>query len=138
MAIPKLLSCEKPLQTCTPPDFKFYPNKLTNETFLPYGITLNCLFFIIKCIVKCNECEHTITSFIIYLAKIIFKISRVTKTKWDRLLVFAQQTVYNVRCEMRQGSASLTSIPFPLHSHSIRFIGHDDGHSLIYYGSNHG
>ena len=40
---------------------------------------LNCLFFfIVKCIVKCNESEHKINSFIIYLAKIIFKISWVT------------------------------------------------------------
>ena len=39
---------------------------------------LNCFcFFIVKCIVKCNESEHKINSFIIYLAKIIFKISWV-------------------------------------------------------------
>ena len=24
---------------------KFYPSKLTNETFLPYGIMSNCLFY---------------------------------------------------------------------------------------------
>ena len=34
----------------------------------------NVVFFI----VKCNESEHKISSFIIYLAKIIFKISWVT------------------------------------------------------------
>ena len=40
---------------------------------------------------------------------------KFSKTKWDMLPVFAQQTVYHV-CFERQRLASLTSIPFPLHS----------------------
>ena len=30
---PKNFSCKKTIQTCNPPDFKFYPRKLTNKNF---------------------------------------------------------------------------------------------------------
>ena len=32
-SIPKFLSSKKTFQICNPPDFKFYPSKLTNKKF---------------------------------------------------------------------------------------------------------
>ena len=76
-----------------------------------------------QCNVKCNESEHKINSFIIYLVKTIFKISWVFFCK-----VYQKQNGISgfrtIDIEIRQSLASLTSIPFPLRSHSIRFIGH--------------
>ena len=69
------------MQTCNPPDFKFYPSKLTNENS-PTWSNVKLSFFIVKCIVKCNKSEHKINSFIIYLANLVSYIFvKFTKTK---------------------------------------------------------
>ena len=48
----------KAFKTFNPPDFKFYPSKLTDKKNSPYGVMLNFLCFF--CIVKCNENRHKI------------------------------------------------------------------------------
>ena len=57
----------KPLQTCNPPDFKFYPSKLLMKISPIWSNVKWSFLFIVKFIVKCNESEHKINSFIVYI-----------------------------------------------------------------------
>ena len=46
----------------------------------PIWSNVKLSFFNVKCIVKCNESEHKLNSFVIYLAKIIYLKSRGLQT----------------------------------------------------------
>ena len=82
-SVPKLLVVKKSFKKCNPPDFKFYPSKLTISTISPYGVMLDFLFFVF-CIVYYSEIrlKMSITpygeNFITELIKIKFKLYGVT------------------------------------------------------------
>ena len=92
----------------------------------PIRSNIKLSFFIVKCILKCNESEHNINSCIIYLAKIIYLKShglhifvKFTKNKMGYASGFRAINGLPRALWDKTGSASLTNIPFPLCSHSI-------------------